>query len=458
MSTTSHLLLISSIHVSDWLLFMSSYYMFIPSQPCFLHLLCNVCHSTFSPDLFIPNYRLRSPQFLSVSISPTFFHFFFIYHPYLLHLLYNVYHSTFYSDFFTPYYPYISSSVSPVPLSISIMSVTDFLSILSQPCLLPLLYNVYHSTFSSDFFTPYYPYISSSVYPVPLSISIMSVTDFLSILSQPCLLPLLYNVYHSTFSSDLFTPYYPYISSSVYPVPLSISIMSVTDFLSILSQPCLLPLLYNVYHSTFSSDFFTPYYPYISSSVSPVPLSISIMSVTDFLSILSQPCLLPLLYNVYHSTFSSDFFTPYYPYISSSVSPVPLSISIMSVTDFLSILSQPCLLPLLYNVYHSTFFSDFFTPYYPYISSSVYPVPLSISIMSVTDFLSILSQPPLLYNVHHLTSSFDLIGSPSSLLNTCPYHLSLASFIFPVMSTTPQRFRFFTLHNVSDRLSFISSY
>ena len=66
MSTTSHLLLISSIHVSDWLLFMSSYYMFIPSQPCFLHLLCNVYHSTFSPDLFIPNYRLRSPH---ISIS-----------------------------------------------------------------------------------------------------------------------------------------------------------------------------------------------------------------------------------------------------------------------------------------------------------------------------------------------------------------------------------------------------
>ena len=51
-STAPHLL-ISSFHVSDQLSFISSYYVSIPSQPCFPHLLCNVYHLT-SSDLFIP--------------------------------------------------------------------------------------------------------------------------------------------------------------------------------------------------------------------------------------------------------------------------------------------------------------------------------------------------------------------------------------------------------------------
>jgi hypothetical protein len=43
MSTTSCLLLISSFHdVSDRLPSISSYYMFIQSQPCFPHFLSNV--------------------------------------------------------------------------------------------------------------------------------------------------------------------------------------------------------------------------------------------------------------------------------------------------------------------------------------------------------------------------------------------------------------------------------
>jgi hypothetical protein len=55
MSTTPHLLLISSFHnvSDDWLSFISSYYVSIPSQPCFPHLLCNIYHPT-SSDLFIP--------------------------------------------------------------------------------------------------------------------------------------------------------------------------------------------------------------------------------------------------------------------------------------------------------------------------------------------------------------------------------------------------------------------
>ena len=55
MSTTSHLLVISSFHnVSDQLSFISSNYVSIPSPPCFPHLLCNVYHLTSSCDLFIP--------------------------------------------------------------------------------------------------------------------------------------------------------------------------------------------------------------------------------------------------------------------------------------------------------------------------------------------------------------------------------------------------------------------
>ena len=52
MSTTSHLL-ISFHNVSDQLSFISSYYVSIPSQHCFPHLLCNVYHPT-SSDFFIP--------------------------------------------------------------------------------------------------------------------------------------------------------------------------------------------------------------------------------------------------------------------------------------------------------------------------------------------------------------------------------------------------------------------
>ena len=49
MSTTQHHLLISLFHnVSDQLSFFSSYYVYIPSQPCFPLLLCNVYHPTYS--------------------------------------------------------------------------------------------------------------------------------------------------------------------------------------------------------------------------------------------------------------------------------------------------------------------------------------------------------------------------------------------------------------------------
>ena len=69
MSTTSHLLISSFHNVSDQLSFISSYYMSIPSQPCFPHLLCNVYHLT-SSDLFNEG---SNPTFASPSISSSLF-------------------------------------------------------------------------------------------------------------------------------------------------------------------------------------------------------------------------------------------------------------------------------------------------------------------------------------------------------------------------------------------------
>ena len=56
-----------------------------------------------------------------------------------------------------------------------------------------------------------------------------------------------------------------------------------------------------------------------------------------------------------------------------------------------------------------------------------------------------------------LHSIMSLTSSPSSLLITCPYHLSLASLTFSVMFTT-SHLLILSFHNVSDQLSFISSY
>ena len=50
-----------------------------------------------------------------------------------------------------------------------------------------------------------------------------------------------------------------------------------------------------------------------------------------------------------------------------------------------------------------------------------------------------------------------LTSSPSSLLITCPKHLHLASLTFSAMSATPHLL-ISSIHNVSDQLSFISSY
>ena len=56
-----------------------------------------------------------------------------------------------------------------------------------------------------------------------------------------------------------------------------------------------------------------------------------------------------------------------------------------------------------------------------------------------------------------LHSIMSLTSSPSSVLITCPYHPDLASLTFSVMFTT-SHLLILSFHNVSDQLSFISSY
>ena len=94
MSTTSHLLISSFNNISDQLTFISSYYMSIPSQPCCLHLPCNVYHLT----LLISSFHNISDQlsfissyYVSIPSQPCF-----------PHLLCNVYHLTSSSDLFIP--------------------------------------------------------------------------------------------------------------------------------------------------------------------------------------------------------------------------------------------------------------------------------------------------------------------------------------------------------------------
>jgi hypothetical protein len=60
MSTTPHLLISSFHNVSDKLPLISSYYMSIPSQPCFPHLLCNVNQ---------PRFFLISSSYMSLKYS-----------------------------------------------------------------------------------------------------------------------------------------------------------------------------------------------------------------------------------------------------------------------------------------------------------------------------------------------------------------------------------------------------
>ena len=129
MSTTLHVLVISSSHnVADQLFFISSYYVSILSQPSSPHILCNACHSTVhlisSSHNVADQLSFISSYYVSIPSQPC--------SPHLLCMS------------ITLHIRLISSS-HDVADQLSFIS-SYYVSILSQPCSLHLLYNVYHSS------------------------------------------------------------------------------------------------------------------------------------------------------------------------------------------------------------------------------------------------------------------------------------------------------------------------
>ena len=169
-------------NVSYCLSFISSYCMFIPSQPCFSHLLCNIYHTISS--VLISSFQTRwSNEITAWCCRGVEFY---------LSLLIDVTISS------QPCFPYLffhqRLRTTPHLLVIfhSIISLTStlhlfLLHVRTILALLPSsLYNVYHLTTSFD-----------------ISIISFISSDYMFIPSQPCFPRLLYNIYH-TISSDLF--------------------------------------------------------------------------------------------------------------------------------------------------------------------------------------------------------------------------------------------------------------
>ena len=120
-----------------------------------------------------------------------------------------------------------------------------------------------------------------------------------------------------------------------------------------------------------------------------------------------------------------------------------------------SIPSQPIFPHLLCNVYHPTLLISSFHNVSDQLSF-IYLVLLSVhTISALLPSPSLQCRPPHIFWSFH--SIMSLTSSPSSLLIKCPYHLCLASYILSSMSTTPHLL-ISSFHNVSDQLSFISSY
>ena len=139
MSTTPHILLISSSHhVADQLSFISSYYVSILSQPCSPHLLCNVYHSTCPCDLLIPSCRWSALLHLFLLCVHTI-------SALLPSSTLHVYHSTCSSDLFIPSYRWSAL------LHLFILCVHTISALLPSYTL-----HVYHSTYSSHLFIPSY--------------------------------------------------------------------------------------------------------------------------------------------------------------------------------------------------------------------------------------------------------------------------------------------------------------
>ena len=76
-------------------------------------------------------------------------------------------------------------------------------------------------------------------------------------------------------------------------------------------------------------------------------------------------------------------------------------------------------------------------------------LPISISTLLPSPSLQCLPIHIIFGSLHSISS---LTCSPSSLLITCLYHLSLASLTFSAMSTTSHHLLISSFHNVSDQL------
>ena len=478
--TPPHVLLISLYHnVADQLFFISSYYVSILSQPCSPHLLCNVYHSTYSSDLFIPSCRWSALLHLFILCVHTI-------SALLPSSTLHVYHSTYSSDLFIPscrwsalLHLFIlcvhtisallpSSTLQCLPLLIFFWSLHPIMSLISSPSSLHIMCPYYLSLapliYSAMSTTPHILLISSS-HHVADQLSFIS-SYYVSILSQPCSPHLLCNVYHSTYSSDLFIPscrwsalLHLFIlcvhtisallpSSTLQCLPLHIFFWSLHPIMSLISSPSSLHIMCPYYLSLapliYSAMSTTLHIRLISSSHH-VADQLSFIS-SYYVSILSQPCSPHLLCNVYHSSYSSDLFIP------SCRWSALLHLFLLCVHTISALLPSYTL-----HVYHSTYSSDLFIP------SCRWPALLHLFLLCVHTISALLPSStlqclPLYMSLWSLNPIMSLISSPSSLLIMCPYYLSLASLIYSAMSTTPHILLISSSHHVADQLSFISSY
>ena len=175
----------------------------------------------------------------------------------------------------------------------------------------------------------------------------------------------------------------------------------------------------------------------------------SVMSLTSSPSSLHITC--PYHLNLAFLIFSAISTTSHLLLISSFHN---VSDQLSFISYCVSIPSQPCFPHLLCKVYQPTS-SDLFIP------QCLWSALLHLFLLCVHTISTLLSSSSLQGLPTHifwsLHSTISLTNSPSSLHIMCPYHLNLAFFISSAMSTNPYLL-IFSFHNVSDQLSFISSY
>ena len=217
-------------NVSDQLSFISSYYVSIPSLPCFPHLLCNVFHLTSCHLFNIIMFLTSSPSSLLITS------------PYHLNLA-----SITFCAICLP--PHIFSSLHSImsltssPSSLQLHNVSDQLSFISSyyvsipslPCFPHLLCNVFHLTschlFNTIMFLTSSP--SSLLITSPYHLNLASLT-FCAICLPPHIFSSLHSIMSLTSSPSSLLITYPY---HLCLASLTFSAMSSTLRLRISSTP-----------------------------------------------------------------------------------------------------------------------------------------------------------------------------------------------------------------------------